>query len=296
MCVTNSRLHIVGCGRLGRAMAKLFRDAHLVDEIGVCNRSLESGERAVEAIGGGAVYESVRGMPPSSLWLVGCGDEAIPQVVQTLLSNAKFDSSAVVFHCSGVLSSQELAPLRERGCHVASVHPIRSFADTTLATDNFSGTFCGVEGDSDGVAVVRYLFSRVGGEVFHIPTESKLVLHAGHVFASNYLVALLKVARDLYAAAGIPEDLSWCLMEPLVRGTVDNVAQLGPIAALTGPIARGEGSVVERQLNLVREISPRVAEIYARFGEVALDLAREQGLSEERYRLVAAALRSEGSS
>jgi len=33
-----------------------------------------------------------------------------------------------------------------------------------------------------------------------------------------------------------------------VRGTVDNVARLGPAAALTGPVRRGDAATVERHL------------------------------------------------
>jgi predicted short-subunit dehydrogenase-like oxidoreductase (DUF2520 family) len=35
---------------------------------------------------------------------------------------------------------------------------------------------------------------------------------------------------------------------PLVRGTVDNVDQLGPAAALTGPVARGDTETVARHV------------------------------------------------
>ena len=34
----------------------------------------------------------------------------------------------------------------------------------------------------------------------------------------------------------------------LARGTIDNVAELGAAAALTGPVARGDWATVERHL------------------------------------------------
>lgn len=285
-----ARLNIVGCGRLARAIARLFFDAGLVGEIHIRNRSLASGYDAANAITAGVAHLNVRDMPPSSLWLVGCGDQDIQEVVQLLKREAQFDPSSIVFHCSGVLSSEELAPLRERGCSVASVHPVRSFASSEMVARDFSGTLCGGEGDERALAVVGDLFSRVGGEVFSISTEAKMVCHAGHVFASNYLVAILKIARDLYAAAGIPDDISMRLMEPLVRGTVDNVMKLGPTAALTGPIARGEGEIVARQLQELSAISPNAAGTYAQLGRVALEIARGQGVAEDRIRSVEASL------
>ena len=142
-----ARLNIVGCGRLARAIARLLFDAGLAREIHVCNRSLESGQGALKAIGAGVAYSSVREMPESSLWLVGSGDQEIAEVVGALKREACFQPSSVVFHCSGVLTSAELTPLRERACAVASVHPVRSFADTELAVRTFRGTLCATEGD-----------------------------------------------------------------------------------------------------------------------------------------------------
>ena len=288
--VDYSRLNIVGCGRLAKAVGKLFLDARVVREIHVCNRSLVSGEEAVAVVGTGVAYSSVKEMPQSSLWLIGSGDQEIPEVVRLLAEDALFETPSVVFHCSGAIPSTELAPLRERGCGVASVHPVRSFANTEMAVRDFRGTLCAAEGDESALRIVGSLFSDIGGEVFTVPTEAKLLCHAGHVFASNYLVSLLKVAHDLYAAAGIPEELSWRIMEPLVRGTVDNVMRLGPTRALTGPVARGEGPLIAKQLDEVRKISLPLSDLYARLGCIAVDIAREQGVSEERIQSVRAAL------
>lgn len=285
-----SRLNVVGCGRLGRSIAKLFLDSGVIREVAVCNRSLESGRGAVTAIGAGVAYAAIRDMPPGALWLVGSGDQAIPEVVEKIKGEARLAHASVVFHCSGVVSSAELAPLRARGCSVASAHPVRSFANTEMSVRDFGGTFCGIEGDERALSILGEIFSRVGGKVFIIPTDAKLVCHAGHVFASNYLVSLLQVARDLYVAAGIPEEISWSLMEPLVRGTVDNIMRLGPQGALTGPIARGEGDVVARQRDALARDSVPLAELYSRLGVVALSIAQARGLSEDGCRSVRAAL------
>jgi predicted short-subunit dehydrogenase-like oxidoreductase (DUF2520 family) len=278
-------LNVVGCGRLGRAVAKLFLDSGIVSHVRVRNRTLESGQKAVVAIGAGVAHGEIGEMPPSALWLVGCGDQAMRETVELMCRHARISPGSVVFHCSGVVSSAELAPLRDRGCSVASVHPVRSFADTEMAVRDFAGTFCGVEGDERAREILSDLFSRVGGKAFSIPTDAKLVCHAGHVFASNYLVSLLKVAHDLYVAAGIPEEISWQLMEPLVRGTVDNIMRLGPVGALTGPIARGEGQIVAQQLDAIAKGSTTFAQLYSQLGSLA------QGLSEDGRRSIKSALK-----
>ena len=54
--------------------------------------------------------------------------------------------------------------------------------------------------------------------------------------------ALLGSAERVAAEAGVPLDAYL----DLVRATVENVADLGPVAALTGPAARGDLATIER--------------------------------------------------
>jgi predicted short-subunit dehydrogenase-like oxidoreductase (DUF2520 family) len=57
-------------------------------------------------------------------------------------------------------------------------------------------------------------------------------------------VALLGQAERVAVAAGVPFDAYL----DLVRATIENVAELGPRDALTGPAARGDWSTIERHL------------------------------------------------
>ena len=49
---------------------------------------------------------------------------------------------------------------------------------------------------------------------------------------------------------------------PLVRQTVENVAELGPEAALTGPVARGDESTVAAQRAAVEETAPELLALF----------------------------------
>jgi predicted short-subunit dehydrogenase-like oxidoreductase (DUF2520 family) len=84
----------------------------------------------------------------------------------------------------------------------------------------------------------------LGGRAFEVSDEHRAAYHAAAVIASNHLVALLSQAERVAAAAGVPLEAYL----DLVRATVDNVADLGPAAALTGPAARGDWDTIERHL------------------------------------------------
>jgi predicted short-subunit dehydrogenase-like oxidoreductase (DUF2520 family) len=65
-------------------------------------------------------------------------------------------------------------------------------------------------------------------------------------------------------------------MRPIVAGTVDNVFRFGPIRSLTGPIARGEVSVVARQCEALGRWDETIHGVYTALGRVALELSAAQ--------------------
>jgi predicted short-subunit dehydrogenase-like oxidoreductase (DUF2520 family) len=199
----------------------------------------------------------------------------------------------MVFHCSGALSSDCLDCLRAHGASVGSLHPVRSFADQKLATESFAGTYCALEGDLDVTEFLKKICLAVQAHVFTIEPQSKVVCHAGHVFASNYVVTAIDVAQRLYRSAGLPEDVVRGLLEPIVRSAVDNLLALGSQRALTGPVVRGEVSVVNEHIRALEELSPLYVVLYQTLGGAALEIAKERGeLSPQTLEAIAALLGS----
>jgi predicted short-subunit dehydrogenase-like oxidoreductase (DUF2520 family) len=87
---------------------------------------------------------------------------------------------------------------------------------------------------------------------------------------------LASLAGHLARKAGIePRDAGEIYL-PLMRGTIANLA-LGPAAALTGPIRRGDEATVRRHL---AALEPQDRKLYRDLGLAALRLAREAGLAE----------------
>ena len=104
-------------------------------------------------------------------------------------------------------------------------------------------------------------------------SANKLLYHAGSVFASNYLVSLMETAMQTYQAAGIPADMAKAMAEPLARQSLDNVFKLGSVAALTGPIARGDMVTVEKQVEVVHAWDATAGNLYTAFTPITVALA-----------------------
>jgi len=72
------------------------------------------------------------------------------------------------------------------------------------------------------------------------------------------------------------------LLAPLVRAAVEHWAELGPAAALTGPIARGDEATVARQREAVEERTPELLALFDALAGATRELAgatRERALT-----------------
>lgn len=274
-------LNIVGAGHVGRALGRLFAAAGALEVQDVLTRSHASALEAVAFIGAGRAVARADQLRPADVWMIAVGDDQIAQVstqLSTQLSAqlAQAAGSAIVFHCSGAKASTELQPAARAGAHTASVHPVRSFADPASVAAGFDGTFCGIEGDLAALAVLAPAFEAIGARLVPIDAAAKTVYHAASVFASNYLVTVLDAALRAYQAAGIPEPVARELARPLAAETLANVFRLGPEAALSGPIARGDHATVERQQAAVTAWDPDTGSMYAALAAATAGLARRK--------------------
>lgn len=270
-------LNIIGCGRVGRALARLWAHQGTFKIQDVLERTLEKSGSAVTFIGDGRAVDALAEMRRANVWMLTPPDDQIAACCTALARSGLLEPGCVVFHCSGALPSRDLAPAAACGAVVASVHPLKSFADPAVAAATFSGTYCAAEGDAKALAVLRPAFERIGGSVSEIDPRFKTIYHAASVIVCNYLTALLETGLRCYEKSGFERDTALRMMEPLVRETLDNVFSLGTVQALTGPIARGDHVVVARQVDALEAWEPGVAAIYRKLGAVATELARAQG-------------------
>lgn len=270
-------LNIIGPGRVGRTLGALLTRNGLCTVQDVLSAEFATAEAAVAFIGAGRAVRKLADMRPAALWLLTPPDGAIASMASALAAAGTVRAGDVVFHCSGAQAASILAPLAASGVQLASVHPLKSFAEPEMAVESFAGTWCTVEGDVAALALLRPLFEQLGARVAQIDPAGKTLYHAASVLVCNDLTALMESGLRVYEAAGLDRATAQAMMEPLVRETLDNVFALGTVRALTGPVARGDAAVVARQIEELQRRDPQVADVYRALNLIALELARTQG-------------------
>lgn len=273
------RLNVIGAGKLGRSLARLFSDAGLVTIGDIYNRNSEHSHSAQAFIGAGRVITNIEQLSnePAELWMVATPDDAIGDCAKQLAALAGMSwEKTTVFHSSGLKTSAELSALQKLGSSIASAHPAHSFASPERSVTSFDSTVCTLEGDEQAINILGSLLRAIGGQTTTIEPEAKPLYHAATVMASNYLIALLGASETLLEKAGIEETLAWAVLSPLMRQSLENGLTEGAINALTGPIARGDINTLQAHLKAIEQKAPDLRSTYTTMGAQALKLVQQK--------------------
>ncbi|WP_131904369.1 Rossmann-like and DUF2520 domain-containing protein [Cocleimonas flava] len=283
--MTKLKLSIIGCGNVAKTLGYLWHNAAVVEMCDVVNQSQQSAHDSVAFIGAGNPLDSLSGLQAADVFLIGCGDDQLEHCINQLAETGVVKAGNIVFHCSGskpasIINAEKSAP-KWGGVVTASLHPVKSFSSPKEAIKSFANTYCGFEGDEQAVTVLKKWVEVIDGVCFDIDAgedgKNKLIYHAASVIACNYLVALQELSIHAFAQSGVDREMAMKILEPIVKGTADNIFAMGTANALTGPIARGDYQVVSKQLQAVNDWNTSAGEIYKLLGEISADLSEKQG-------------------
>jgi predicted short-subunit dehydrogenase-like oxidoreductase (DUF2520 family) len=261
-------LAIVGAGRVGRALGRRLRE--LGWKIGaVVARSEGNARKAVRFIGAGKAYAgTTRQILASPVILITTPDDEIGSVAQELARiGAEELRGKVVLHTSGALDASVLKEVKAQGATVGSMHPLQSFSG--ISVPSLEGRVFAVEGDTQAVRVARQMARSLGGSAVRIAGEKKALYHAAAAMAAGNVLAVEEAAMQLLISLGMKRGEALRALLPLTRQVLENMERLGPRAAWTGPLSRGDYKVVKAHLAALRESPPEFADAYEALNRLA---------------------------
>jgi predicted short-subunit dehydrogenase-like oxidoreductase (DUF2520 family) len=232
---------LVGPGRAGTAVA-LALAGRGWRPVAVAGRTLDApSTRAVAARLAAPAVEVADAGREADVVIVATPDSAIAGTAVELAPALR--PGALVVHLSGASTLHELdgVLLRRRDVEVGSLHPLQSLPSADVGRRRLAGAWCAV----DGSPRVERIALTLGMQPFRVDAADRILYHAAACVASNHLVALLGQVERLATHAGVPFEA----FLSLVRGTVENVDDLGPAGAFTGPVARGDDETVARHVD-----------------------------------------------
>lgn len=276
---------VVGAGKVGSALALLLNKRGY-PIVGVSKKPHSRGDDFLaEELNVFVTCKPQKITVGAKVVFITTPDRMIAQVVEEIAAQGGFGVGQIVLHTSGACSSEELEPARKKGAFAASLHPLQSFADVKMAIKSLAGSYFALEGDAPALTVAEEIVRDLEGRSFTIAVGDKPLYHAAACIASNYFVSLMHLATGLYGRFGLSTQEAFQALLPLLRGTINNITQVGPASALTGPIERGDDVTVSGHMAALEEVGKQELELYRVLGLYTLKVALEKGsisLDQER--------------
>jgi predicted short-subunit dehydrogenase-like oxidoreductase (DUF2520 family) len=272
------KIGFIGAGTVGTALAVLLSQKGY-EFIGASRRNRTNTGKSGKIVGNLHLLDSNQEVADNAeLVFITTPDDAIATVV----SQVKWENGQSVVHCSGADSVDVLEPARKAGAMVGGFHPLQTFAGVKQAIENIPGSTFAIEAEEPLLTTLKDMSTALRGHWIKLKAGDKVAYHAAAVFASNYLVTLVKMSTDLWRTFGIPTDQATQSLLPLIRGTLNNIENIGIPQCLTGPIARGDTGTVSKHLKTLREKAPSLLFPYKELGLQTVPVALAKGKIDEK--------------
>jgi predicted short-subunit dehydrogenase-like oxidoreductase (DUF2520 family) len=258
-------ISIIGAGRVGQTIAKRLRK--LGWRIGaVVTRSRRSAQAAACAIGAGTPHAT---LTPEALdadvVLLSVPDDVLENVAQRLAKIGgaalnKESRAKIVLHTSGALDHRVLAPLARRGASTGSMHPMQSFSGRNAP--RLEGVIFSIEGAPAARATAQKIARSLGGTPVIISANDKPAYHASGTIVAGHALSLIESATQMLLKIGFTRRGASQALLPLIRQMLDNYESLGPQAAWTGPLSRGDYATISKHAKALRRFPREYQDAY----------------------------------
>ncbi len=263
----------IGAGKLATVLATGLSQAGYPVTC-VASRTFSSAKRLAAHLDGCAPYADKQAVADNcDLVFITTPDDAIPLVAAELI----WHPGQSVVHCSGVDSSEVLDSASRQGAAVGVLHPLQSFAGGGSDATALRGITFSIEAAEPLLSELKHIAETSGGRWVVLSAKDKVLYHAAAVIACNYVVALTKMATDLWARFGVGDKEATRALLPLMKGTLANIENVGLPDCLTGPIARGDIGTIRKHLEAIRGRAPEVEAAYRALGQVTVTVAEAKG-------------------
>ena len=267
------KIGFIGAGTVGTALAMRLSEKSY-EVVAVASRTRASADRLALAVEGCSSYDSKQAVADScDIVFITTPDDAIGVVAREV----KWHNGQSVIHCSGSDSLDVLEKARSNRAEVGALHPLQTFASVTHAIKNLPGSTFALEAEGPLLDTLKEMVEELEGQSVVLKPGDKVLYHAAAAMACNYVVTLMKMATDLWSTFGVSTAESTLALMPLLRGTINNIENIGLPDCLTGPIARGDSGTITKHLDALREKAPALVRAYKELGLQTIPISLGKG-------------------
>jgi len=146
------------------------------------------------------------------------------------------------------------------GAAVGSIHPLQTFSGIGIPA--LEGRIFVIEGDTAAIRLARGITRALGGQPVQLAASRKSVYHAAAVISAGHVLALEETAVRIFISLGMKRQQALKALVPLTRQVLENLERVGPRAAWTGPLARGDYSVIAMHEDALKHLPLEYLDAY----------------------------------
>lgn len=268
----------IGAGKVGSGFGRYLR-AKGISVSGYLDLDHDVSLRASLAVEGSCFDTMDALLEASDVIMITTPDDAICETCIHLSEARLFSSHHLIGHMSGAATCDLLQSAADKGACVFSLHPLQAFANVESVVKQLESTYFGLEVNESEPEILMFIMKSLGNPYFKLTSDQKANYHMAAVIVSNYLTTLMDFGLTIFEKAGISREKGWQALMPLVMGALQNMSHHPAEEALTGPIARGDVSTIQKHLQALNE-DPNADAFYRVLGLETLKLAQKHKLKE----------------
>ncbi|HET8735292.1 MAG TPA: Rossmann-like and DUF2520 domain-containing protein [Pricia sp.] len=228
-------ISILGTGKVAKHLCNGFTAVADVKVVQIIGRNT----KALSAFGNGVHTSSdFLKIEDADIFVLAVKDDAIAEV-----SGYLEDKKGLVVHTSGSVSMDTLSNCGRYGVF----YPLQTFSKNRTV-DMATVPICWEARDQADGVLLQKLGGKISEKVHHVDSEQRRALHLAAVFVNNFTNHLYYIGQQICREKG----LAFELLLPLIRETVDKLADLKPQDAQTGPARRGDAGTIEKHLQQLK--------------------------------------------
>ncbi len=273
------KIGFIGVGKVGTAFGvRLAEQGFPV--VGAMDILPEEASRFSNSIPKCRVYDTAQELADEMDFVfITTPDDVIGQVA----SQVNWRPGQTVVHCSGANSTAVLNPAKQAGCHVGCMHPCNTFASIQQSLENLPGSTFTLEAEEPVLTQLKAFAKSLKGSWMSLQEKDKALYHASVCIACNYMYTVVGMGTELFKHFDIPQRDATKAFMPILKGTINNIENVGFPGCLTGPIARGDVGTIQKHIAALEEREPAFVPLYKALGLQTIPMALAKGtLSEEK--------------
>lgn len=267
----------IGPGKVGVSLARYFKNKN-INISGFYGRNPDSLNEAASLTDSIAFSNLEDLINKSNIIIITTPDDIISEINNQI---SKYNlTGKSVCHTSGSIPSDVLSSAEISGASIYSIHPMFAFSNKFTDLEQLNNVYFSVEGknvskDSD----VIKLMDSLGNKYFTRGSDSSAKYHLASVVVSNLALSLFNIGTGYLTDLGLSETEAFEALYPLITGNINNIKEKGYRLSLTGPVARGDVSPVEKHLSVLKDSD---IEIYKNLSMNLLKLKAEREFGENK--------------